>query len=103
MRSEFETHSLSRAGSPALETAPHTVEHVTPRTAVVGVVLAVAAAPITYLGGPALFVLGLLLALAAVLLGVQSLVLQRSPAGWLAALLGSLVLLIPVAQFLTQS
>ena len=73
------------------------------RTAPVGVGLGLFAAAVIYLGGPRFFVLGLPVAVAALLLGLQSLALERTAAGFAASGLGLLALLVPVAQFASQS
>ena len=73
------------------------------RIAPVGVGLGLFAAAVIFLGGPTLFVLGLPVAVAALLLGLQSLALGRTAAGFAASGLGLLALLIPVAQFALQS
>ena len=65
--------------------------------------LGVPAAWVLYAGGPTFFVLGLPLAVAALLLGAQSLALRRSVAGFVASGLGLIAVLIPAVQFAFQS
>lgn len=76
---------------------------VTHQGAAVGSALGLLAVGVVYLGGPTLFVVGLPLAIAALLLGLQSLAWQRNAAGYAASVLGLIALLIPVAQFASQS
>ncbi len=61
------------------------------------------AAVVIYLGGPTFFFLGLPLAVAALLLGLQSLTQRRTTTGYAACGFGLAALLIPVAQFALQS
>ncbi len=65
--------------------------------------MGVLAALVIYLGGPTFFVLGLPLAIAALVLGLGSLTQRRTTAGYAACGLGLIALLIPVAQFALQS
>lgn len=73
------------------------------RTARIGVALGILAALIIYLGGPTFFVLGLPLAISALVLGLQSLTQRRTTTGFAACGFGLIALLIPVAQFALQS
>ncbi len=73
------------------------------RTARIGVAVGVLAAAVIYLGGPTFFVLGLPLAIASLLLGLQTLTQRRTTTGYAACGLGLVALLIPVAQFALQS
>lgn len=73
------------------------------RTADVGAVVGVLAVVVVYAGGPSWSAVGLPLAVAAILLGVQSLALRRSAAGVVATVAGLAALLVPVVQFAVQS
>jgi len=71
--------------------------------AALGVIAGVVAAATFYLAGPSLYVLGLPLAAAALLLGASSLRGKRDWTGFAACSLGLAAVLIPFVQFALQS